>query len=82
MLAFIWPLFLFVPGWPATGRRGFAAREGLGPAHVPPHPHTIARFLLAKMIYMDGLNTLFIFGGIYAAGPSAWIDEVLFFGIL
>ena len=28
----------------------------------------IAKFLFARMIYIDGLNTLFAFGGIYAAG--------------
>jgi Permeases of the major facilitator superfamily len=43
----------------------------------------IIRFLLAKMIYIDGLNTLFIVGGAYAAGAfSMSIDEVLIFGII
>jgi MFS transporter, UMF1 family len=43
----------------------------------------IARFLVANMIYIDGLNTLFSFGGIYAAGQFGMaIDEVLLFGIL
>jgi MFS transporter, UMF1 family len=43
----------------------------------------IARFLLAKMIYIDGLNTLFIVGGAYAAGAFGMsIDEVLIFGII
>lgn len=28
----------------------------------------ITRFLIARMIYTDGINTLFAFGGIYAAG--------------
>ena len=43
----------------------------------------IARFLIARMIYTDGLNTLFIFGGVYAAGRFQMnTDEVLLFAIL
>jgi UMF1 family MFS transporter len=39
-------------------------------------------FLLAHMIYSDGLNTLFAFGGIYAAGTFHMdMHEVLEFGI-
>lgn len=42
----------------------------------------IARFLFARMIYIDGLNTLFAFGGIYAAGSFGMdIAEVIRFGI-
>lgn len=42
---------------------------------------TIARFLLARMLYTDGLNTLFAFGGIYAAGTFGMAqEEVLIFG--
>jgi UMF1 family MFS transporter len=41
-----------------------------------------ARFLLARMIYIDGLNTLFAFGGIYAAGTFGMaLEEVILFGI-
>jgi UMF1 family MFS transporter len=43
----------------------------------------VARFLLAKMIYIEGLNTLFAFGGIYAAGTFGMsLEEVLLFGIV
>jgi UMF1 family MFS transporter len=43
----------------------------------------VARFLLANMIYLNGLNTLFSFGGIYAAGQFGMdVREVLYFGIL
>ena len=42
----------------------------------------IALFLLARMIYTDGLITLFAFGGIYAAGTFGMsLDEVIQFGI-
>ena len=48
-----------------------------------PKRKAIGRFLLARMIYTDGLNTLFAFGGIYAAGSFGMdIEEILLFGIL
>ena len=88
MLAFIWPLFAFVPD---VGRRGpalmTAVWEGLRTLwqtflRIRDY-RDIARFLLANMLYIDGLNTLFTFAGIYAAGQFGMaIDEVLLFGIL
>lgn len=40
-------------------------------------------FLIAQMIYIDGLNTLFAFAGIYAAGTfHMGLSEVLLFGII
>ncbi|NBC12922.1 MAG: MFS transporter, partial [Gammaproteobacteria bacterium] len=43
----------------------------------------IARFLIARMLYVDGLATLFAFGGVYAAGTFDMSEEqVLMFGIL
>lgn len=42
----------------------------------------IVRFLIAKMFYIDGLSTLFAFGGIYAATVFGMAPyEVLQFGI-
>lgn len=39
-------------------------------------------YLIAHMIYTDGLNTLFAFGGIYAAGTYGMsFQEVMLFGI-
>jgi UMF1 family MFS transporter len=39
-------------------------------------------YLLAHLIYIDGLNTLFAFGGIYAAGTFHMsLTEVILFGI-
>ena len=82
------PLFLWVPDRPATGR-GVATvvRAGIagmiGTLRQVRRHANIARFLLAKMIYIDGLNTLFIVGGAYAAGAFGMsIDEVLIFGII
>jgi len=42
----------------------------------------IGWFLLANMIYTDGLTTLFAFGAIYAAGTFGMkLEEVIIFGI-
>ena len=43
----------------------------------------VVRFLVARLIYNDGLVTLFTFGGIYAAGTFGFtITEVIIFGIV
>jgi UMF1 family MFS transporter len=86
-LAFIAPLFLFVRE-PAVQRIPLAeaARKGIGDllrtlATLKDH-RPVAWFLLANMIYTDGLTTLFAFGGVYAAGTFGMkIDEVIVFGI-
>ena len=42
----------------------------------------ITRFLVARLIYNDGLVTIFAFGGIYAAGTFGFtISDVVIFGI-
>jgi UMF1 family MFS transporter len=42
----------------------------------------IVRFLIARMVYIDGLATLFAFGGVYAAGTFAMNEQqILLFGI-
>ncbi len=48
-----------------------------------PREPVLARFLLARLFYTDGLNTLFAFGAIYAAGRFGMgFSEILLFGIL
>ncbi len=43
----------------------------------------IFRLLLARLFYADGLNTVFAFGGIYAAGTFGFtFEELLFFGLV
>ncbi len=43
----------------------------------------VARFLVARMIYTDGINTIFAFGGLYAAGTFGMaLPQVIMFGIL
>lgn len=46
------------------------------------HDRNVLLYLLSHMVYTDGLNTLFAFGGIYAAGTyGLTFEEVLLFGI-
>jgi UMF1 family MFS transporter len=43
----------------------------------------VVRFLLARLLYNDGLITVFAFGGIYAAGTFGFTTEkLIFFGIV
>jgi UMF1 family MFS transporter len=87
-LAFAWPLFLFTPDRPAVAiGAGDALRLGLAQLGRTlkglRHQGTILRFLIARLFYTDGLNTLFAFGGIYAARSFGMaVDEILLFGIL
>lgn len=47
------------------------------------HFRQMARFLVARLIYNDGLVTIFAFGGIYAAGTFGMsIAEVIKFGVV
>jgi len=89
LVLFGWPLFAFTPETDGAEARlpfGAALRKGLATLaatlrNIRGHGQ-IARFLLARMFYIDGLNTLFTFGGIYAAGSFGMeMEEVLFFGI-
>lgn len=87
-LIFGLPLFLLTPDRPAaSGRSALAAIRG-GVRHLGrtlrrlPHTPAIARFLIARMIYTDGLLTLFAFGGVYASGVFGFtLAEVIQFGI-
>ena len=82
------PLFLFTPDRQAAeGKILDSVREGLGRlwqtvSHIRRY-RIVAQFLLARMLYIDGLNTLFAFGGIYAAGTFGLeLADVITFGIL
>lgn len=81
------PLFLFTPDAPARRiTAGEAIRDGLATLartvrNIGAH-RQIALYLLARMIYTDGLNTLFGIGGIYAAVTFGMdFSEILTFGI-
>jgi len=86
-LLFSLPLFLITPDRPSHARPlGESVRHGLtmlvATLKDVRRNANIARFLLARLIYNDGLNTLFAFGGIDAAGTFGMtLNEVLLFGI-
>jgi MFS transporter, UMF1 family len=86
-IVFVLPMFLLTPDYPA--RRGLreALREGLTDLRQTlaelPKQKSMAAFLLANMIYTDGLVSLFAFGGIYAAGTFSWNTiQIGSFGII
>jgi len=86
-LVFGLPLFVLTPDEAPTGVPWrAAARQGLtqlakSVRHARRHAHLL-RFLLARMIYADGLATLFAFGGIFAAAAFGMdTRQVLLFGI-
>jgi len=87
MAIFAVPIFVFVPDAPATGvGLVTATRQGLSTLigtirHIRSF-RGIGRFLFAQLLYIDGLNTLFAFGGIYAAGTFGMqTEEIIQFGI-
>ena len=75
-VVFVLPMFLFTPDYPARHRLGDALREGLNELKETlrslPQQRSLAIFLIANMIYTDGLISLYAFGGIYAAGIFGW----------
>ncbi len=82
------PLFLFTPDVPSTARSmREALRVGVDELvdtfrHVRRYKN-IFWFLIARMLYTDGLGTLFAFGGIYAAGSFGMeLGDVIKFGIV
>ena len=75
-IVFVLPMFLLTPDYPAKRPARAALREGLIELTQTlgelPKRKSMAAFLLANMIYTDGLVSLFAFGGIYAAGTFGW----------
>src|SRR5712671_6307468 len=86
-MIFVLPMFLLTPDYPARRPVREALREGLTDlrrtlSELPKH-RSMAAFLLANMIYTDGLVSLFAFGGIYAAGTFNWSTiQIGSFGII
>ena len=85
---FALPLFLFTPDLRSKGvGPAQAVRDGLqmlvrSLRRIRAYAN-IARYLLARMIYTDGLNTLFAVGGIFAVEAFGLeLEEVLKFGIV
>jgi MFS transporter, UMF1 family len=86
-IIFVLPMFLLTPDYPAKRPVREALRAGLIDLKQTlgelPQRKSLAAFLLANMIYTDGLVSLFAFGGIYAAGTFGWHTlQIGSFGIL
>ncbi|MEZ5707954.1 MAG: MFS transporter [Blastomonas sp.] len=81
------PLLLFARDYPATlnswrtSFRGAIAYLASLVGHLKARPNA-AKFLLARMVYADGLTAISIFTGVLAAGVMGWkATELLLLGI-
>ena len=87
-LVFVLPLFMFTPDRTPKPLEARAVEAGLAQLmrsvnELVRHHRQIALFLLARMLYADGLGAVFAFGGIYAATVFGWgATELGLFGII
>jgi UMF1 family MFS transporter len=86
-LVFILPMFLFTPDTSTGMRIGPAVRTGLTELRSTlselRRRSGIVRFLIARMIYQDGINGLLILGGAFAVGMFGWdTTEIGLYGII
>ncbi len=86
-LVFILPMFFFTPdakkGLPlgAAVRSGF--RELGSTLKELKQRRGLTKFLIARMLYQDGVNGLLILGGTFAAGMFGWVTiEIGIYGII
>ena len=85
-LVFCLPLFLFVP----ERRLGAVRLDVAGTFRELGHTmrslkryREVVKFLVARLIFNDGLVTIFAFGGIYAAGTFGMsLADVIVFGVV
>ncbi|WP_439816323.1 MFS transporter [Zavarzinia sp. CC-PAN008] len=87
VIVFLVPLFLWTPDAPHSGlSRGGAVRAGLAELRQTLSSlrqyRNVLRYLVAHMLYIDGLSAVFAFGGIYASSLFGWNAMALgIFGI-
>jgi UMF1 family MFS transporter len=86
MAVFAWPVLFAVPDSAARSTVLQAVRGGLSELRdtlrAVRDQKGMVRFLLARMLYADGMTTLFAFGAIYAAGTFGMdTRQVLLLGI-
>lgn len=81
------PLFLYTPDVPRRAGLKVAASRGIASLaatlrKLPSH-RDLLTYLIAAMVYRDGLAGMFAFGGIYAGGVLGWgIMELGIFGLI
>jgi UMF1 family MFS transporter len=85
---FVWPLLFFTPDRPDRGL-AIGAAFGAGLRNLGRTLGDLKRdremllFLLANMLYADGLVTLFALGGVYVSGTFGMsLSEVIVFGVV
>ena len=86
-LLFILPMFFFTPdapkGLPLAKAVGSGFSELAGTLRELKHRPGIIRFLIARMLYQDGVNGLIILGGTFAAAMFGWATiEIGIYGII
>ncbi|MBX9459129.1 MAG: MFS transporter [Rhizobium sp.] len=86
-LVFILPMFLFTPDTKTGMPIAKAVRSGLTELRSTlgelRRRSGILRFLIARMIYQDGVNGLLILGGAFAVGMFGWqTTEIGLYGII
>ncbi|OIQ66423.1 hemin transport system permease protein HmuU [mine drainage metagenome] len=81
------PLFLFTPDAPPTGTPvlkafGDGFKSLVRMVMTVGHYKDAAVYLASRMFYVDGMNAVLIYAGVYATGVMKWgALEMLFFGI-
>jgi UMF1 family MFS transporter len=80
-------MFFFTPDAAKGKPLGAAVRSGLREIRATlgelRHRTNILRFLLARMIYQDGVNGLLVLGGVFAAAMFGWSTmEIGIYGII
>ncbi|MBO0662126.1 MFS transporter [Jiella sp. MQZ9-1] len=86
-VVFILPMFVVTPDRPRGESVVAAMRQGLGDLAATfreiRQRRALFHFLIARMIYQDGVNALLVLGGAFAAGMFGWsITESGLFGII
>lgn len=86
-LVFVLPFFFFTPDPRTSAETSGAVKRGLssliGTIKELPRHGNVMTFLIARMIFVDGLSAIFAFGGIYGASLFGWqAFELGMFGII
>ena len=86
LVLFSLPVLLFTPDGQRSAmtwrRAAIAGVGGWQTVHHLRHYQNVARYLLARMFFNDGMVGVLIFGGIYASGVFGWdSSELLIFGL-
>ena len=84
---FILPMFFFTPDAPKGIPLKAAVGRGIGELRTTlgelKHRPGLVRFLIARMLYQDGVNGLLILGGVFAAALFGWSTmEIGIYGII